>query len=134
MLTAKQAAETILMLAPETNGETAVKAWVGLEKRTGLSLQHLSLRRQGERIRFDDLTAQPRKIITSPVWSGIESEERRYSPFVINIEEKIPFRTLTGRAQFYLDHPWMLDFGEHLPLYRPPLDMLNADSIQVQQF
>jgi nitrate reductase alpha subunit len=133
MLTAKQAAETILMLAPETNGETAVKAWVGLEKRTGLSLQHLSLRRQGERIKFDDLTAQPRKIITSPVWSGIESEERRYSPFVINIEEKIPFRTLTGRAQFYLDHPWMLDFGEHLPLYRPPLDMLNADSIQVRR-
>jgi nitrate reductase alpha subunit len=36
MLTAKQAAETILMLAPETNGETAVKpGWV-LEKRTGL--------------------------------------------------------------------------------------------------
>ncbi|MGB5987109.1 MAG: nitrate reductase subunit alpha [Desulfobacterales bacterium] len=123
MQSAKQAAETILMLAPETNGETAVKAWKGLEKRSGLSLQHLSLRRQGERFRFDDLTAQPRKIITSPIWSGIESEERRYSPFVINIEEKVPFRTLTGRAHFYQDHPWMRDFGEHLPLYRPPLDM-----------
>jgi nitrate reductase alpha subunit len=121
--TAKQAAETILALAPETNGETAVKAWRGVEKRTGLSLQHLSIRRQGERIRFDDLSAQPRKIITSPIWSGIESEERRYSPFVINIEEKVPFRTLTGRAQFYQDHPWMRDFGEHLPLYRPPMDM-----------
>ena len=133
MQTAKQAAETILMLAPETNGETAVKAWIGVEKRTGLSLQHLSLRRQGERFRFDDLTVQPRKIITSPIWSGIESEERRYSPFVINIEEKIPFRTLTGRAQFYQDHPWMLDFGEHLPLYRPPLDMLNAGSILVHR-
>ena len=90
MATAKQAAETILMLAPETNGETAVKSWVGLERKTGLDLQHLSLRRQGERYRFDDLTAQPRKIITSPIWSGIESEERRYSPFVINIEEKVP--------------------------------------------
>ncbi|MCB2149534.1 MAG: nitrate reductase subunit alpha, partial [Deltaproteobacteria bacterium] len=89
--------------------------------------------RQGERFKFDDLTVQPRKIITSPVWSGIESEERRYSPFVINIEEKIPFRTLTGRAQFYQDHPWMLDFGEHLPVYRPPIDMLNADSIQVRR-
>jgi nitrate reductase alpha subunit len=133
MQTAKQVAETILMLAPETNGETAVKAWGGLEKRTGLSLQHLSLRRQGERFKFDDLTAQPRKIITSPIWSGIESEERRYSPFVINIEEKIPFRTLTGRAQFYQDHPWMLDFGEHLPLYRPPLDMLNPAAIQVRR-
>lgn len=120
--TAKQAAEAILMLAPETNGETAVKSWSTLEKRTGLSLRHLSEPRRGERISFDDITVQPRKIITSPVWSGIESEERRYSPFVINIEEKIPFRTLTGRAHIYLDHPWMRHFGEQLPLFRPPLN------------
>ncbi|MFO7687769.1 MAG: nitrate reductase subunit alpha [Desulfobacterales bacterium] len=133
MQTAKQVAETILMLAPETNGETAVKSWVGLERKTGLSLQHLSLRRQGERYRFDDLSAQPRKIITSPIWSGIESEDRRYSPFVINIEEKVPFRTLTGRAQFYQDHPWMRDFGEHLPLFRPPLDMAAMESAEVQR-
>ncbi|MDD3992539.1 MAG: nitrate reductase subunit alpha [Desulfobacteraceae bacterium] len=122
METARQAAETILMLAPETNGETAVKSWKVLEKRTGMPLRHLSTPRQGERFRFDDLTVQPRKIITSPIWSGIESETRRYSPFVINIEQKVPFRTLTGRAQFYQDHPWMRDFGEHLPLYRPPLE------------
>jgi nitrate reductase alpha subunit len=126
--TARQVAETILALAPETNGAVAVRAWRGVEKRTGLSLQHLSRKRQGEKYRFDDLNAQPRKIITSPVWSGIESEERRYSPFVINIEEKVPFRTLTGRAQFYQDHPWMRDFGEQLPLYRPPLDMLGLGS------
>ena len=131
METAKQVAETILMLAPETNGETAVKSWKGLERRTGLRLKHLSARRQGERYRFDDLTAQPRKIITSPIWSGIESEERRYSPFVINIEEKVPFRTLTGRAQFYQDHQWMRDFGEQLPLYRPPLDMLSIEATDV---
>ncbi|CAB5123318.1 Respiratory nitrate reductase alpha chain (EC [Olavius algarvensis associated proteobacterium Delta 3] len=130
---AKQVAETILALAPETNGETAVKSWGSLEKRTGLELRHLSVRRQGERFRFDDLTAQPRKIITSPIWSGIESDERRYSPFVINIEEKVPFRTLTGRAQFYQDHPWMRDFGEQLPLYRPPLDMLSLGSTAVDR-
>jgi len=129
--TAKQVAETILMLAPETNGRTAVKAWAGVEKKTGLQLRHLSIRREGEKYAFDDLTAQPRKIITSPVWSGIESEERRYSPFVINIEQKVPFRTLTGRAQFYQDHPWMRDFGENLPLYRPPLDMLALGTANV---
>ena len=133
METAKQAAETILMLAPETNGETAVKSWGSLEKRTGLSLRHLSAARQAERFRFDDLTAQPRKIITSPIWSGIESEARRYSPFVINIEEKVPFRTLTGRAQFYQDHPWMRDFGEHLPVYRPPLDMTAIEPSGVRR-
>jgi nitrate reductase alpha subunit len=128
--TGKQVAETILTLAPETNGETAVKSWENLEKKTGLQLRHLSTRRQGEKFSFADLNAQPRKIITSPIWSGIESEERRYSPFVINIEEKVPFRTLSGRAQFYHDHPWMRDFGESLPLYRPPLNTQSLGSIQ----
>jgi nitrate reductase alpha subunit len=128
LATARQVAETILALAPETNGAVAVRSWQGVEKKTGMSLRHLSLKRQGEKFRFADLNAQPRKIITSPVWSGIESEERRYSPFVINIEEKVPFRTLTGRAQFYQDHEWMRDFGEQLPLYRPPLDMLGLGS------
>jgi nitrate reductase alpha subunit len=129
----KQAAEAILMLAPETNGEVALKSWEPLEKRTGLSLTHLSIARRNEKFSFDDLTAQPRKIITSPVWSGIESEERRYSPFVINIEEKVPFRTLTGRAHFYLDHPWMRSFGEELPVFRPPLDMSAIGSTGVQR-
>lgn len=131
--TSKQVAETILALAPETNGEAAVRSWKALEKKTGLSLRHLSARRQGDRYRFDDLNAQPRKIITSPTWSGIESEERRYSPFVINIEERVPFRTLTGRAQFYLDHPWIRDFGEQLPLYRPPLDMAALGTTDVER-
>lgn len=133
METEKQAAETILMLAPETNGATAVKSWETLEKRTGLNLSHLSRPREGERFCFDDLTAQPRKIITSPIWSGIESEDRRYSPFVINIEEKVPFRTLTGRAQFYQDHPWMRDFGEQLPIYRPPLAITPGDTGSVKR-
>ncbi len=128
--TAKQAAEAILMLAPETNGEVAVKSWEGLEKRTGLQLRHLSARRRGEKFSFADLNAQPRRTITSPIWSGIESEERRYSPFTVNIEEKVPFRTLTGRAHLYHDHQWMRDFGESLPLYRPPLDMQTLGSLR----
>ncbi|NLC98828.1 MAG: nitrate reductase subunit alpha, partial [Actinomycetales bacterium] len=48
---------------------------------------------------------------------------RRYAPFTINIERLKPFHTLTGRMHFYLDHDWMTDMGEALPLYRPPLDM-----------
>jgi nitrate reductase alpha subunit len=131
--TGRQVAETILMLAPETNGATAMKSWGPLEKRTGLSLTHLSVARKSDKYSFEDLTAQPRKIITTPVWSGIESEQRRYSPFVINIEEKVPFRTLTGRAHFYLDHPWMRHFGEGLPVFRPPVDMSALGSTDVQR-
>jgi nitrate reductase alpha subunit len=129
--TGKQVAEAILALAPETNGNTAVKAWESLEKKTGLRLAHLSIERKGEKMSFADLDGQPRKIITSPIWSGIESEDRFYSPFVINIEEKVPFRTLTGRAQFYQDHEWMLAFGEGLPVFRPPLDMQILGSTEV---
>jgi nitrate reductase alpha subunit len=129
----KQVAEAILALAPETNGYTAMKSWQQLEKKTGLHLSHLSRQRQGDKFTFDDVSAQPRKIITSPIWSGIESEKRRYSPFVLNIEEMVPFRTLTGRAQFYLDHEWILKFGEGLPVYRPPLDMQMLGSTRLDR-
>ena len=37
----------------------------------------------------------------------------------------MPWRTLTGRQQFYVDHEWMLEFGEGLPVYRPPIDVLR---------
>jgi len=67
--------------------------------------------------------AQPRKIITAPTWSGIESEHVSYTAGYTNVHEHIPFRTLTGRAHFYQDHEWMLDFGEGFCGYRPPVDM-----------
>ena len=111
--------EAILNLAPETHGEVAYKAWRALEKKTGLSHTHLSAARREERIRFQDICVQPRKIITAPTWSGIESEKVSYTASYTNIHEFIPFRTLTGRAQFYQDHEWMLDFGEGLCTYRP---------------
>ena len=34
-----------------------------------------------------------------------------------------PWHTLTGRQSFYLDHDWMAELGEQLPIFRPPLDM-----------
>jgi nitrate reductase alpha subunit len=116
------AAEVILALAPETNGEVAVKAWAALSKITGRDHTHLALPRQDDKIRFRDLQAQPRKIISSPTWSGIESEHITYNAGWTNVHELIPWRTLTGRQQLYQDHQWMLAFGEGLCLYRPPID------------
>ena len=60
-------------------------------------------------------------MITSPEWSGIEGHERRYSPFTINVERDKPWHTLSGRQHFYLDHEWMLELGEGLPVFKPPL-------------
>jgi nitrate reductase alpha subunit len=117
------ACEMILQLAPETNGHVAVKAWEALSKQTGRDHTHLALHREDEKIRFRDIQAQPRKIISSPTWSGIESETVSYNAGYTNVHELIPWRTLTGRQQFYQDHPWMLAFGEGLASYRPPVNL-----------
>ena len=121
--------EAVLMLAPETNGEVAHKAWDALGQKTGINHLHLCDTRRDDKIRFRDIQAQPRKIITAPTWSGIESEHVSYNAGYTNIHEHIPFRTLTGRAQFYQDHEWMRDFGEGFCAYRPPLDMRTTDDI-----
>ncbi|MBK8804323.1 MAG: nitrate reductase subunit alpha [Fibrobacteres bacterium] len=117
-----QAIETILRLAPETNGNVAVKAWESLGKATGREHTHLAIHREDERVRFRDLQAQPRKIISSPIWSGVESEEVCYTAGWTNVNERIPWRTLTGRQQLYQDHPWMRAYGEGFAIYRPPVD------------
>lgn len=121
--TAIDAAEVILALAPETNGHVAVKAWEALGENTGKSHIHLAKGKEDEKIRFRDLQAQPRKIISSPIWSGIESEHVSYTAGYTNVYELIPWRTLTGRQQLYQDHEWIRAFGESLCVYKPPVDL-----------
>ncbi|MBA4794826.1 nitrate reductase subunit alpha [Phenylobacterium sp.] len=117
------ACEAVLMMAPETNGEVAVKAWAALGKQTGREHTHLARPKEEEKIRFRDIVAQPRKIISSPIWSGLESEHVCYNAGYTNVHELIPWRTLTGRQQLYQDHLWMRAFGEALCVYRPPVDL-----------
>ena len=120
------AIDTVLTLAPETNGSVAVKAWQALSKVTGIDHSHLIAGRRDEKIEFRDIAAQPRAILTSPIWSGIESREVCYNAGWTNVNELIPWRTLTGRQQLYQDHPWMRDFGEGFATYRPPIDTRSA--------
>ncbi|WP_127901147.1 nitrate reductase subunit alpha [Solirhodobacter olei] len=117
------ATEVILMLAPETNGEVAVRAWDALGQTTGRDHKHLAEAKEDEKIRFRDIAAQPRKIISSPTWSGIESETVCYNAGYTNVHELIPWRTLTGRQQLYQDHLWMRAFGEGFVAWRPPVDL-----------
>ena len=117
----EHACEAILALSGTTNGRLAVEGFRSLEARTGLKLTDLASAREGDRIEFKDAQTQPRIVITSAEWSGIESHGRRYSPFTINTEREKPWHTLSGRQHFYLDHQWMLELGEGLPVFRPPL-------------
>jgi nitrate reductase alpha subunit len=123
------ATEVILSLAPETNGHVAVKSWKALGEYTGRDHTHLALAREDEKIRYRDTQAQPRKIISSPTWSGIESEHVSYNAGYTNVHELIPWRTLTGRQQLYQDHPWMKAFGEQLCVYRPPVDLKTTAAV-----
>ncbi|WP_145491147.1 nitrate reductase subunit alpha [Yersinia aleksiciae] len=127
--TAIDAAEVILSLAPETNGQVAVKAWRALEQLTGREHAHLALNKEDEKIRFRDIQAQPRKIISSPTWSGLEDEHVSYNACYTNVHELIPWRTLSGRQQLYQDHEWMRAFGESLLCYRPPIDTRAAQPL-----
>jgi nitrate reductase alpha subunit len=117
------AAEVILMLAPETNGEVAVRSWEALSRRTGREHAHLAIPKEDEKVRFRDIVAQPRKIISSPIWSGLESEHVCYNAGYTNVHELIPWRTLTGRQQLYQDHLWMRAFGEGFAVWKPPVDL-----------
>jgi nitrate reductase alpha subunit len=117
------ACETILALSGTTNGHLATQGFKTLERRTGTPLHDLAAEHEGKQITFADTQAAPTPVITSPEWSGSESGGRRYSPFTINVERLKPWHTLTGRQSFYLDHDWIDELGEHLPVYRPPLNM-----------
>jgi nitrate reductase alpha subunit len=121
--------DAVMRMAPETNGEVAHKAWTAMSKKTGLDHHHLYAGRHEDKITFRDIQAQPRKIITAPTWSGIESEKVSYTAGYTNIHEHIPFRTLTGRAHFYQDHEWMLDFGEGFCAYKPMVDLGELDKL-----
>ncbi|EPR4992650.1 nitrate reductase subunit alpha [Vibrio navarrensis] len=123
------AAEVILTLAPETNGQVAVKAWDALSEFTGREHRHLAINKEEEKIRFRDIQAQPRKIISSPTWSGLEDEHVSYNAGYTNVHELIPWRTVTGRQQLYQDHQWMRDFGESLIAYRPPINTRTVHDI-----
>lgn len=127
--TAIDAAEVVLSLAPETNGHVAVKAWDALGKVTGRDHTHLAIHKEDEKIRFRDIVAQPRKIISSPTWSGLEDEHVSYNAGYTNVHEMIPWRTLSGRQQLYQDHEWMRAFGESLVVYRPPVDTRAAQPL-----
>ncbi|MCL2780061.1 MAG: nitrate reductase subunit alpha [Actinomycetia bacterium] len=116
-------AEAILAMSGTTNGALAVQGFKTMEKRTGTKLADLAEENEGKQITFADTQSRPVPVITSPEWSGSETGGRRYSPFVINVERAKPWHTLTGRQHFLLDHDWMIELGEQLPLFRPPLDM-----------
>ncbi len=118
---ALDAANVLLYLAPETNGEVSYQAFKHEEERVGMPLADLAEGVRDARVTFFDLTRQVRRGLVSPCWSGIVNDGRAYSAWCMSVERRVPWRTLTGRQHFYIDHPYYMDFGENLPTFKPKL-------------
>lgn len=118
---ARHAADAVLFFAPEANGEVAYRGFKAREEEVGLPLADLGEGQRQMRCDFASLAGQPRRILTSPCWSGIVNDGRAYSGYVMNVERLVPWRTLTGRQHLYLDHEAYLDFGESFATFKPPI-------------
>ncbi|MCC6699763.1 MAG: nitrate reductase subunit alpha [Candidatus Hydrogenedentes bacterium] len=118
----------ILQFATVTNGELAYRSYQNMEEKVGLPLTHLAEKSRSVRCTYKGLQTRPQRFINSPMWSALIEKGRPYSPFTYNVEALVPWRTLTGRQHFYLDHLMYLQFGEHLPTFKPkPLPTQYAD-------
>lgn len=58
-----------------------------------------------------------------PMGQGAAAEaadDQVLTAFSWHTEKKLPYPTLTQRAQLYIDHPWFIEAGEQLPCHKPP--------------
>ncbi|MDP4224212.1 MAG: molybdopterin-dependent oxidoreductase, partial [Bacteroidota bacterium] len=115
----QEAVNAILLLSSVTNGRLSERAFRAEEKNTGLDLSQLRLENSDITVTYADLQSQPRRLLNSPLWSGIMSDGRAYSAYTLNVEHLVPWRTLTGRQHSYIDHEGYILFGENLPTYKP---------------
>ncbi len=114
-----EAINCILSLSTLTNGKLNDKAYKNMEKKAGMVLADLGEGSKDVRIDYQDLQSQPRRYNTSPLWSGLMNDGRAYAAYTYNVDRLMPWRTLTGRQHFYLDHDGYIAFGEHLPTFKP---------------
>ncbi len=49
--------------------------------------------------------------------------DQTLTAFSWHTQKKVPYPTLTQRAQFYIDHPWFIEADEALPRHRDPPKM-----------
>lgn len=114
-----EAADAVLKLSTLTNGKLNYRAYQNMERKTGLILADLGEGNREVLLDYKALQAQPRRYNTSPLWSGLMNDGRAYCAFTYNVDRLVPWRTLTGRQHFYLDHEGYIAFGENLPTYKP---------------
>lgn len=73
---------------------------------------------------YKGIQDQPKRFVaTDPeIWTSDIEEGVAYTGFKHQVEKKEPWPTLTGRQQFYIDHPWYLRFHEELPVFKQAVE------------
>ncbi|MBI5599561.1 MAG: nitrate reductase subunit alpha [Deltaproteobacteria bacterium] len=154
---AKEVANVIMFFSGLTNGEVLYRQWLIEEHHTGLHAeQYVEAKKAAKailgdevklfsefhgvadeiagptrdvRMTYDDIVAQPRRTLTSPLWTGDTRSGRAYNAYCLQTEYMLPWRTLTGRQHYYLDHPTFLQFGEGLACHKYKLDPAKMNEL-----
>ncbi|MGB7622747.1 MAG: molybdopterin-dependent oxidoreductase [Terriglobia bacterium] len=83
----------------------------------------LSHAKETQGMTYQTLQEHPQRFVATDEesWNSDIEQGIAYTPFKHQVQKKKPWRTLTGRQQFYIDHPWFIDFGEELPVHKEPV-------------
>ena len=115
-----EAINAVLKLSTLTNGKLTDRAYKNMSEKIGVpEIAELGKPYRDVKIEYRDLQAQPKRYNSSPLWSGLMHDGRTYAAYTYNVDMFVPWRTLTGRQHFYLDHDAYIAFGEHLSTYKP---------------
>lgn len=115
-----EAINAILNLSTLTNGKLTKRCYENMAEKIGVpEIAELGKPYEDIKMEYRDLQAQPKRYNSSPLWSGLMHDGRTYAAYTYNIDMFVPWRTLTGRQHFYLDHDAYIAFGEHLSTYKP---------------
>ncbi|MDR0297865.1 MAG: nitrate reductase subunit alpha [Streptococcaceae bacterium] len=117
----KRVANAILRLSSASNGAVSRKAWEAAEEEHGVPLADIASGYVHTDMDFESITVQPSAAIPTPIGTSANVGDERYSSFSLQIRRLVPFRTLTGRQQFYMDHEIFEEYGEQLTTYKPTL-------------
>lgn len=124
---AVKAAQAILHLSGVSNGEVARNGFENLGKMLGSDTSEFWEGTEDAQIVWDKVKERPQEVITSPEWSGDKRDGRRYTAFSLNLAMDKPWNTLSGRMHYFIDHDWFIDYGEQLPVFKPPLDRMRLN-------
>ena len=97
--------DVILQLATETNGELAYRAYKNLEEKVGLPLAHLAEKNRDTRVSYDESAEPAAPLHQQSDLVGLDRKRPRLFALHLQRRALVPWRTLTGRQHFYLDHP-----------------------------